>query len=93
MNFAARVTSRICKPRHIDSSKRPHRCARTHLGGIDRVVRLRPVCRLRRTSTLTAAEARRLIKQLETDAAAIDQQYAGVKEQIKQGRAIEAEAG
>ena len=36
---------------------------------------------------LTAAEARRLIKQLETDAAAIDQQYAGVKEQIKQGRA------
>ena len=36
---------------------------------------------------LTAAEARALIEQLETDAAAIDQQYAGVKEQIKQGRA------
>jgi peptidoglycan DL-endopeptidase CwlO len=36
---------------------------------------------------LTVAEARALIKQLETDAAAIDQQYAGVKEQIKQGRA------
>ncbi|HEX6757128.1 MAG TPA: NlpC/P60 family protein [Propionibacteriaceae bacterium] len=35
---------------------------------------------------LTAPEARRLIEQLETDAAAIDQQYAGVKEQIKQGR-------
>jgi peptidoglycan DL-endopeptidase CwlO len=36
---------------------------------------------------LTAAEARAVIAQLETDAAAIDQQYAGVKEQIKQGRA------
>jgi cell wall-associated NlpC family hydrolase len=36
---------------------------------------------------LTAAEARKVIEQLETDAAAIDQQYAGVKEEIKQGRA------
>ncbi|HEY6681907.1 MAG TPA: NlpC/P60 family protein [Propionibacteriaceae bacterium] len=36
---------------------------------------------------LTVAEARALIAQLETDAAAIDQQYAGVREQIKQGRA------
>ena len=36
---------------------------------------------------LTAAEARAVIQQLETDAAAIDQQYAGVKEEIKQGRA------
>ncbi|HET9778547.1 MAG TPA: hypothetical protein VFP81_04615, partial [Propionibacteriaceae bacterium] len=36
---------------------------------------------------LTAAEARAVIAQLETDAAAIDQQYAGVKEEIKQGRA------
>jgi peptidoglycan DL-endopeptidase CwlO len=35
---------------------------------------------------LTAAEARAVIEQLETDAAAIDQQYAGVKEEIKQGR-------
>jgi len=36
---------------------------------------------------LTVAEARGLIKQLETDAAGIDQQYVGVKEQIKEGRA------
>jgi peptidoglycan DL-endopeptidase CwlO len=36
---------------------------------------------------LTTAEARAVIEQLETDAAAIDQQYAGVKEEIKQGRA------
>ena len=36
---------------------------------------------------LTAAEARAVIEQLETDSAAIDQQYAGVKEEIKQGRA------
>ena len=36
---------------------------------------------------LTAAEARAVIEQLETDAAALDQQYAGVKEEIKQGRA------
>jgi cell wall-associated NlpC family hydrolase len=36
---------------------------------------------------LTVAEARAVIEQLKTDAAAIDQQYAGVKEEIKQGRA------
>jgi hypothetical protein len=41
----------------------------------------------------TAAEARELIKQLQTDAAGVDQQYTGVREQIKQGRATEAEAG
>jgi cell wall-associated NlpC family hydrolase len=36
---------------------------------------------------VTVAEARELIKQLETDAAGIDQQYTDVKEQIKEGRA------
>ena len=36
---------------------------------------------------LTVAEARDLIKQLQTDAAGIDQQYSDVKEQIKEGRA------
>jgi peptidoglycan DL-endopeptidase CwlO len=36
---------------------------------------------------LTVAEARALINQLQTDAAGIDQQYAGVKDQIKEGRA------
>jgi cell wall-associated NlpC family hydrolase len=36
---------------------------------------------------LTVAEARGLIKQLQTDAAGIDQQYTDVKEQIKAGRA------
>jgi peptidoglycan DL-endopeptidase CwlO len=36
---------------------------------------------------LTVAEARDLIKQLQTDAAGIDQQYTEVKEQIKEGRA------
>jgi cell wall-associated NlpC family hydrolase len=36
---------------------------------------------------LTVAQARKLIKQLQTDAAGIDQQYSDVKEQIKQGRA------
>ncbi|HET9304025.1 MAG TPA: NlpC/P60 family protein [Propionibacteriaceae bacterium] len=35
---------------------------------------------------LTVAEARDLIKQLQTDAAGIDQQYTEVKEQIKEGR-------
>jgi len=35
---------------------------------------------------LTVAEARSLVAQLQTDAGAIDQQYSGVKEQIKQGR-------
>jgi cell wall-associated NlpC family hydrolase len=36
---------------------------------------------------LTVAEARALIKQLQTDAAGIDQQYTDIKEQIKEGRA------
>ena len=36
---------------------------------------------------LTVAEAKALIQQLQTDAAGIDQQYTGVKEQIKEGRA------
>jgi peptidoglycan DL-endopeptidase CwlO len=36
---------------------------------------------------LTVAEARGLIKQLQTDAAGIDQQYTDVKEQIREGRA------
>jgi peptidoglycan DL-endopeptidase CwlO len=36
---------------------------------------------------LTVAQARDLIKQLQTDAAGIDQQYSDVKEQIKQERA------
>jgi peptidoglycan DL-endopeptidase CwlO len=36
---------------------------------------------------LTVAQARDLIRQLQTDAAGIDQQYSDVKEQIKQGRA------
>ena len=35
----------------------------------------------------TVAEAKALIEQLQNDAAGIDQQYTGVKEQIKQGRA------
>jgi cell wall-associated NlpC family hydrolase len=35
---------------------------------------------------VTVEEAKEVIKQLRTDAAAIDQQYAGVKEQIKQGK-------
>jgi cell wall-associated NlpC family hydrolase len=36
---------------------------------------------------LTVGEARELIKQLQTDAAGIDQQYTGVQEQIKKSRA------
>jgi cell wall-associated NlpC family hydrolase len=36
---------------------------------------------------LTVPEARNLIKQLQTDAAGIDQQYTEVQEQIKEGRA------
>jgi peptidoglycan DL-endopeptidase CwlO len=36
---------------------------------------------------ITVAEAKELIKQLQNDAAGIDQQYTGVKEQIKEGRA------
>jgi cell wall-associated NlpC family hydrolase len=36
---------------------------------------------------LTLSQARDLIKQLQTDAAGIDQQYTDVKEQIKEGRA------
>ena len=39
------------------------------------------------TPPVTVAEAKALVAQLQTDAGAIDQQYSGVVEQIKQGRA------
>jgi hypothetical protein len=39
---------------------------------------------------LTVEEAKSVIARLQTDSGAIDQQYAGVREQIKQGK---AEAG
>ena len=88
MNFTARVASRASQPSRTTSILRSVRTVTLgHFGGIDRLVRLPGQLAGCGSPPLTAAEARAVIEQLETDSAAIDQQYAGVKEEIKQGRA------
>ena len=63
------------------------RDAWTHLGGVDRIVRLSGQLPGPAQPPITVAEAKALIEQLQNDAAGIDQQYTGVREQIKEGRA------
>jgi cell wall-associated NlpC family hydrolase len=89
VNFAARVTSRAFTASRATSILRSVRVGALGLISVALTALFVFPASLPAAADppLTAAEARRLIKQLETDAAAIDQQYAGVKEQIKQGRA------
>ena len=90
MNITARVTSRAFEVGHARSIRQAptHRCAWARLGGIERVGVVFPASLPAAAEPpLTVAEARDLIKQLQTDAAGIDQQYSEVKEQIKEGRA------
>jgi peptidoglycan DL-endopeptidase CwlO len=89
VNFAARVTSRALKEGRATSILRSVRIAALGLTSVALTALFVLPASLPAAADppLTAAEARKLIAQLETDAAAIDQQYAGVKEQIKQGRA------
>ena len=89
MNFAARVTSRAFETSRATSILRSVRIAALGLTTVALAALFVFPASLPAAADppLTAAEARKEIKRLQTDAAAIDQQYAGVKEQIKQGRA------
>ena len=88
MNFTARVRSRASKPRRTTSILRSVRTVTLGLTSVAlTALFVFPVSLPAAADPpLTAAEARAVIKQLETDAAAIDQQYADVKEDIQQGR-------
>jgi peptidoglycan DL-endopeptidase CwlO len=89
VNFAARVTSRALKAGRATSILRSARITALGLISVALTALFLVPASLPAAADppLTVAEARALIAQLETDAAAIDQQYAGVREQIKQGRA------
>ena len=89
MNFAARVTSRALEAGRATSILRSVRITALGLTSVALTALFVFPASLPAAADppLTVAEARALIAQLETDAAAIDQQYAGVREQIKQGRA------
>jgi cell wall-associated NlpC family hydrolase len=88
VNFTARVRSRASKPRRTTSILRSVRTVTLGLTSVAlTALFVFPVSLPAAADPrLTAAEARAVIKQLETDAAAIDQQYADVKEDIQQGR-------
>src|SRR4029450_2703374 len=89
VNFTARVTSRASESSRAISILRSVRTATLGLTSValTALFVFPPSLPAAADPPLTAAEARAVIEQLETDAAAIDQQYAGVKEEIKQGRA------
>jgi cell wall-associated NlpC family hydrolase len=89
VNFTARVTSRAFGASRAASIVRSVRIAALGLTSVALSALFVFPASLPAAADppLTVGEARELIKQLETDAAAIDQQYAGVKEQIKNGRA------
>jgi peptidoglycan DL-endopeptidase CwlO len=89
VNFAARVKSRASETSHATTILRGVRTVTLGLTSVALTALFVFPASLPAAADppLTAAEARKVIEQLETDAAAIDQQYAGVKEEIKQGRA------
>ena len=89
MNFNARVTSRAFEVGRAASIRRSLRIAAVGFASVAlSVLVVFPSSLLAAAEPpLTVAEARDLIKQLQTDAAGIDQQYTDVKEQIKNGRA------
>jgi peptidoglycan DL-endopeptidase CwlO len=89
VNITARVTSRAFEAGRAPSIRRSLRIAALGLASValSALVVLPASLPAAAEPPLTMAEARALIKQLQTDAAGIDQQYTDVKEQIKQGRA------
>ena len=93
MNFTARVTSRASKV--TPSIFRQARIAALGLASVTLTALFLVPTSVPAAATppVTVAEAKALVAQLRTDAGAIDQQYSGVVEQIKQGRAqLRAEA-
>jgi peptidoglycan DL-endopeptidase CwlO len=89
VNFSARVTSRAFGVGRAPSNRRSLRIAALALASVavSALVVFPASLPAAAEPPLTVAEARDMIKQLQTDAAGIDQQYAGVKEQIKDSRA------
>src|SRR5215217_5660925 len=89
VNFTARVTSRGFEVGRAPSIRRNRRIAALGLASValSALVVFPASLPAAAEPPLTVAEARDLIKQLETDAGGIDQQYTDVKEQIKGGRA------
>ena len=89
MNITARVTLRAFEVGRGPSIRRSLRIAALGLASValSALVVFPASLPAAAEPPLTVAEARDLIKQLQTDAAGIDQQYTDVKEQIKEGRA------
>jgi peptidoglycan DL-endopeptidase CwlO len=89
VNFTARATSRAFKVGRAPSIRRSLRIAALGLASVAlSALLVLPASLLAAAEPpLTVQEARNLIKQLQTNAAGIDQQYTDVKEQIKAGRA------
>jgi cell wall-associated NlpC family hydrolase len=89
VNITARVTLRAFEVGHAPSIRRSLRIAALGLAAValSALVVFPASLPAAAEPPLTVAEARDLIKQLQTDAAGIDQQYTDVKEQIKDGRA------
>ena len=89
MNITARVTLRAFEVGRAPLIRRSLRIAALGLASValSALVVFPASLTAAAEPPLTVAEARNLIKQLQTDAAGIDQQYTDVKEQIKEGRA------
>jgi peptidoglycan DL-endopeptidase CwlO len=89
VNITARVTSRALEVGRAPSIRRGRRIAALGLTSavLSALVVFPASLPAAAEPPLTVAEARDLIKQLQTDADGIDQQYTDVKEQIKDSRA------
>ena len=89
MNITARVTSRAFEAGRASAIRQSLRIAALGLASVvlSALVVFPANLPAAAEPPLTVAEARDLIKQLQTDADGIDQQYTDVKEQIKEGRA------
>ena len=89
MNFTARVTSRAFDVGSAPSIRRRLRIVALGLASValSLLGALPASLPAAAEPPMTVAQARNLIKQLQNDAAGIDQQYTDVQEQIKEGRA------
>jgi peptidoglycan DL-endopeptidase CwlO len=89
VNITARVTSRAFEVGRAPAIRRGRRIAALGLAAavLSALVVFPASLPAAAEPPLTVAEARDLIKQLQTDADGIDQQYTDVKDQIKDGRA------
>lgn len=89
MNFTARVTSRAFEVGRAPSIRRSLRMAALGLASVAlSLLGVFPASLPAAAEPpMTVAQARNLIKQLQNDAAGIDQQYTDVQEQINEGQA------